>query len=197
MPTSKYYFLVNLLIYQVCWFACVLSAANGMPWISVVIVAVAVAHHLYISSQPAVELKLIVVVTIIGSVWDSALVARGLLEYPSGMFINGVAPYWIISLWAAFAITLNVSLTWLKKHIWVAFLLGAIGGPLVFFTAEKMGALQFSDMTLALGVLAVGWTLLMPLIVKLSQYWSGFDTAASILPVSSSQFLSKSSSRVN
>ncbi len=38
--------LVNFVAFQAGWFACVLSAANGRPWLGVLVVGLIVALHL-------------------------------------------------------------------------------------------------------------------------------------------------------
>ena len=177
MAMPKHYFIVNLLIYQVCWFACVLGAANGVPWVGVIIVATATVCHLFAANKPVVELVLIGCIVLIGGLWDSFLVTTGWLQYPNGIFIDSVAPYWILSLWVSFAITLNVSLAWFKQRLWLASLFGGIGGPLAFFAGQRLGAVEFPNAAVALIALAAGWTLLMPLIVLLARRYDGFENS--------------------
>ena len=171
----KHYFIINLLIYQICWFACVLGAANSVPWIGVIVVVAANTCHLLVANRSIVELMLIGCILFIGGLWDSFLVTMGWLQYPNGIFIDGAAPYWILLLWVSFAITLNVSLAWFKQHLWLASLFGAIGGPLAFFAGERLGAVEFPDATVALAALAAGWTLLMPMIMLLARHCNGFE----------------------
>lgn len=175
MFVRRYRFIINFLLYQGCWFSCVLGAAYATPWLGAAVVAIAVAYHLFAATRPLTELRLLLCVTAIGGCWDSFLVSMGWLQYDDGVFIQGIAPYWIIALWAAFATTLNISLAWFKQHLWLASLFGAIGGPMAYLAGEKLGAVQFSDTTLALSMLAVGWTCLMPSMLLLSRHWSGFD----------------------
>ena len=191
MTTPKHHFIINIVVYQVCWSTCVLGAAYDMAWLGVVLVAAAVCYHLNVAIRPKAELSLIVCTVVIGSLWDSFLVMTGWLIYANGLFIDGVAPYWIISLWIVFATTLNVSLTWFKQRLWFAALFGAIGGPLAYMAGARLGAVQFSDPTSALSALAVGWTLIMPLMMLLSRHLNGFEknkvnTALAITPAESS-----------
>ena len=166
--------ITNILIYQLGWFACILGAANGAPLTGVVVVAAAVGWHLYRAEEPRAESWLIVIAAAIGAVWDSLLVATGLLVYPSGTLIEGAAPYWIVALWVIFATTFNVSLRWFKQRLVLAALFGAIGGPLAFLAGERLGGVAFTDYTLGVGALALGWSLLMPARMILARRYNGF-----------------------
>lgn len=169
--------IVNIVIYQLGWFACILGAANEAPLTGVVFVAAAVAYHLYRAEDPRAETWLILVAASTGAVWDSLLVAAGLLVYPSGTLIEGAAPYWIVALWVIFATTFNVSLRWFKQHLWLAALFGAVGGPLAFLAGERLGGVVFTDYPLALTALALGWALLMPAMMLLARRHNGFSAA--------------------
>ena len=99
--------LINIIGFQIGWFACVLGAANYVPLVGPIVVAVVVSFHLSQASRPLRELMLVCAAGLMGAVWDSALVTAGLLEYPSGNFLTGFAPFWIITMWMLLATTLN------------------------------------------------------------------------------------------
>jgi hypothetical protein len=166
--------ILNIVIYQLGWFACILGAANGAPLAGVIVVAAAVAFHLYCADDARAEALLIAVAALVGAVWDSLLVTAGWLVYPSGMLLDGAAPYWIIALWVIFASTFNVSLRWFKQHLALAALFGAIGGPLAFLAGERLGGVTFTDYTMGVGALAAGWALLMPAMMLLARHYNGF-----------------------
>ena len=166
--------ILNIAIYQLGWFACILGAANGAPLTGVFVVAAAVAYHLYCTTDARAEAMLIALAALAGAVWDSLLVMAGWLVYPSGMLIDGMAPYWIVALWVIFATTFNVSLRWFKRRLGLAALFGAIGGPLAFLAGERLGGVTFTDYPAAIGALAVGWALLMPAMMLLAQRFNGF-----------------------
>ncbi|MGD9843572.1 MAG: DUF2878 family protein [Steroidobacteraceae bacterium] len=72
-----------------------------------------------------------------------------------------------------FATTLNVSLAFLRQRYWLAALFGFIGAPLSFLAGERLHALQFPDLWLALLALAVGWAILMIILMWLSERFNG------------------------
>jgi hypothetical protein len=174
--------LINIVVYQISWLACILGGANGMPLLGVGVVALAVAYHLYQAGDARSELILIGYAALIGGVWDSLLVAAGWLVYPSGTLIEGTAPYWIVALWVVFATTLNVSLRWFKEHLLISALLGAVGGPLAFYAGARLGGVNFTDTTVALTALGIGWMALMPSMMLLAQRHNGYRESVAVQP---------------
>ena len=160
--------LLNFFAFQFGWFATVLGAAKGMPWIGPIAVLAVVTLHLSLSVRPRSELKLLLSAMLAGLVLDSLLVASGWVAYPNGIVVEGFAPYWIITMWALFATTLNVSMKWMRGRPALAVLMGAFGGPLSYLAGQKLGAISFNDSVLALVALAFTWGLAMPLLVFLA-----------------------------
>lgn len=171
--------LANFGLFQLGWFACVLGAAHGWPWAGTVVALAIVAWHLWRAARPQEEFQLLAQVVLIGATWDSLIVMLGWVTYPSGTLLAGAAPHWIIALWALFATTLNLSMRWLKPHLGVAAVLGAIFGPLAYWGALKLGAVHFVYPLRAITALAVGWALIMPAVLLLSQRYDGIGRAAS------------------
>ena len=166
--------LENLLLFQVGWFACVLSGATAHPWIGAFIAMGIVAIHLIRSPVREAELKLVLMAVGIGAVWDSMLVWLNWLQYSSGILIPNTAPYWIVIMWALFATILNVSLRWLRGRWLLAAIAGSIGGPLAYYGGYRLGALQFGDQTAALIALAIGWAVITPILMALATRFDGY-----------------------
>lgn len=150
-----------------------LSAAHGAPWIGALLVILLIGLHLAWVARPVEELKLVFLAMLIGGAWDSVLVYAGLLSYPSGMVLSGLAPYWIPMLWAMFAAQLNITYEWLKLRLWLAALLGAVAGPLSFRAGAALGALRFVAPLPAAVALGAGWSVLLPLLIVLSRRFNG------------------------
>ena len=157
--------LINFVAFQVGWFACVLSAAHDMPWLGLLLVTVIVALHVQRASRPAHEARLVFLASLFGIVFDSLLVASGWVQYSSGMVLTNIAPYWIIAMWALFATTLNLSMSWLKNRLLLASVLGAIFGPLSYMAGQRLGAIEFIDTSKATIALALAWSVAMPLLM--------------------------------
>jgi len=150
-----------------------MSAARGQSWIGIAVVAVLIALHLVRVPRPLEEVKLLASVMLIGGLWDSGLVSAGLLTYPHGTLLEGSAPGWIFALWMLFAAQFNTTYQWLKTRIVAAAILGAVAGPLSFRAGVALGALRFAKPWPAASALAIGWALLLPLVVILSRRWDG------------------------
>lgn len=164
---------LNVVLFQAGWFACVLSAAQGQPWIGAAAAAVIVAWHTLRAPRPAPEFTLVALVVLLGALWDSVLVMLGWIAYPSGTLIQGAAPHWILALWALFATSLNVSMRWLKQRLLLAALLGAISGPLSYWAASRLGAAVLVEPLPIVIALAAGWALIMPALMWLSMRYDG------------------------
>jgi len=178
--------VANLIAFQLGWFACVLGGAHGLPWLGVAFAAVIVGSHLWLAARPLVEAQLLFAVAGIGSLWDGLLVGMGLLEYPSGMLVAWLPPIWMMALWLLFATTLNVALRWLRGRWPLAAMLGAVGGPLAFYTGAQLGGVTFADPPLALAVIGLGWFLLTPLFVWIAMRLDG-QTVAERAPVTAAR----------
>jgi hypothetical protein len=170
--------VMNFVVLEVAWFACVLGGANDRALAGTMVAGAVIGLHLFLVQQPRKEALLIVLVAMIGLAWDSLLVALGLLSYPTGNFAPGFAPYWIVAMWAVFATSLNLSLAWLEGRPWLAVLVGLVGGPLSYLAGERLGGVQMPDITLALGTQALGWAVLLPLLVKLATRLNGIRASS-------------------
>ena len=165
--------IVNFAAFQVGWFATVLGGANNLAWAGTTAALVIVGFHLYRIANPRKELLLLALVGVLGAAWDSTLVALGITSYPSGIFIDGIAPHWIIALWLLFATTLNISLRWLRGRLVLGFICGAIFGPLAFYGGHLLGGVNFADLSFAMIVLSVGWAVMIPILLILAEKLDG------------------------
>jgi hypothetical protein len=85
----------------------------------------------------------------------------------------------MIALWAVFATSLNLSMGFLKGRLWLAALVGGIGGPVSYLAGGRLGGLEMADPALALGVQALGWAVLLPLLSHLATQLDGTSPAPS------------------
>jgi Protein of unknown function (DUF2878) len=166
--------VINVLLFQASWFACVLGAASGLPWIGVFAASIVVTWHLARATRPRQELALVIVAIVFGALFETLLVQLGWIRFEAGTLLEGTAPYWMVALWAAFATTLNVSLRWLRPHWRSAALLGAIGGPGAYYAGAQLGALEFAAAVPALAAISIGWAILTPLLLGTAQRLDGY-----------------------
>ena len=165
--------LANFALSQAAWFAAVLGAAHRMPLPGTAVVLAVIGWHLAASARPTVEVRLILLVSLIGFFAESVNTLLGNVAYPSGQPFMDFAPYWIVALWALLAIALNVTMRWLKRRLWLAALFGAIGGPAAFSAGVGLGGAEFVHKTPALITLVCIYAVAMPLLVWLSNRFDG------------------------
>lgn len=155
----------NFIASQLGWLLCVVSAAKLRPELGAAFALVVIGLHVCMARAPRAEATLLLFAAVLGTLFDSLLVSAGWLRYPSGMFLEGVAPYWIILMWPLFSTTLNSSMAWMKGRLAVAALMGAVFGPLAYRAGSALGAVEFVQPAAALLTLGAGWALAMPLLV--------------------------------
>ena len=166
--------IINFILFQIGWFACVVGAAKQMPWLGVIVVLAIVIWHLSQAKQPKLEIYLLILTLIIGAIYDQTMLQNKLLTYQAHGWSNSLTPAWILALWVEFATILNVSLRWMRGRWLIAILFGAIGGPLAYIGAAKLGAVTINVLPLGYIALSIGWAIITPLLLKISEKYDGF-----------------------
>lgn len=170
--------LLNVVFFKVGWVSSVVGGANEMPWLGPLAVSAAVLLHLWASHRPSSELALILTCGLIGAAFDSVLVSLGWVGYASGIFSEGFAPYWIITMWMLLGTTLNRSMRWLRGKPLLAAAIGLVSGPMAYLAGAKLGGIQFIDQNAALLALGIGWAVVLPILVYLSTRLDGVEPDA-------------------
>lgn len=165
--------IINFLLFQLAWFACVIGAAYQLPWLGVVITAVILSWHFSRVHQVKPEALLMSLALIIGGCFDQFMLMTEWVKYQSHGWSNAIVPMWILALWVAFASTLNVSLAWMHGRYLIALIFGAVGGPLAYLGADKLGAVTL-DGNASYIALSIGWAIITPLLLYLTQHLNGF-----------------------
>ena len=161
--------LINIILMQIGWFACVLGAANDLPWTGVLVSLGVVTWHLLRTTQLRKDTTVLLSALVMGFALDSALASSGLMTFKSGSLIGGLTTPWMLSLWLGFATTLNASLRWLMTRPLFAVLFGAGGGPLAYWSGAKLGAIGLNNAALGLLCIGLGWASAMWFFVLLAK----------------------------
>ena len=166
----------NFAGYQFVWFAAVCGASRGLTWPALLAMAFFAAWQLRVSQSRTADLRLSGIALLMGVLLDGTLNASGLLHYTarSMELPAGGAPLWILALWVAFALTFNHSLSWVTGRTLLSLSLGAVGGPLAYLGAGRLGAVSFAAPAWrGLLGLAAGWGLACALLGSLARAWRG------------------------
>lgn len=163
---SKLPLAVNLLAYQCAWLACVLGAAHQRPAIGLAVACAALLLHLSLAAVPERELALIGVAVLLGSLFESGLVASGWVRVNETLLVGGTMPLLMVALWGVFATTLNVALRNLRQRYVLGALLAAVGAPLAYRAGAWLGALELTETLPALVLISAGWAVLMPVLMR-------------------------------
>ena len=165
---SNYKNIFNIIGFQTGWWACVLGARNGYPYLGPLVMSIFLFIHFSRLDNRNKELSFTVIVGLIGTLVDTMLLQTNIIEY-QGVYIDNIAPLWITAMWVGFAATINHSLVWLTNKWIMSFLLGAIFGPLSYFTGIKFEALYFEVSFLTMSVLTLLWGLVVPYLYYLNE----------------------------
>jgi len=165
--------IINLTLFQTAWFAAVLGAANGVPWLGPLVMVPVMAVHLSLTDDRQGELKLLLAAGVLGFLYDTALVTAGVFSPLLHLLPHPLSPPWMIGLWMNFAATLNVSMVWLRGRYLLAAVFGAIGGPLAYYSGAKLGATEALPSLNGMLLLAVGWAVMTPVLVWLARVFTG------------------------
>lgn len=162
---------INVILSQAAWFACVMGAANGMPWLGPAAVTVFLAICLKLSDKPKAELKLYAAAALAGFAFDTGMTSAGFFFPLPHLLPPPFSPPWLIALWPNLAAMLNVSLAWLRGRYLLAAAFGAVGGPLAYYGGAKLGGVVAMPGAYDLLALSVGWAAMTPLLVWLAAYY--------------------------
>lgn len=161
--------IFNLIGFQIGWFSCVLGGANQLPWFGVLLSAMILLIHIKRAAHPAMEARLIFAALIIGLMFDGVLLNLHWIAFaPTPHWPDQLPPPWMVVLWGLFASTINISLAWLQHKRVMAILIGAIAGPVAYWSGARLGGLQLTQPIAALIYLSIGWAIAVPVLFKIA-----------------------------
>jgi Protein of unknown function (DUF2878) len=171
--------VISLLLMQFGWFACVLGAAKGMPWLGPSVVLLLIFLHLRKLRRAATETTwrercgretlILVIVLCLGILLEGVFSLGNVLRYPE----PGLPPLWLVMLWPNFAMATaeGGSLRGLASRPQWGFVLGAIFGPLAYRGGVALAPVTFGEpLVRTYGILALVWACVVPTIFQLRRW---------------------------
>ncbi len=166
--------LANFAAFQLGWFACIVGAGTGHPWIGVVVVFLSVAIHLVLLPRRNKLVALVLSALILGLLLDGVLLILGVVQFPDRAQLITPVPLWMLFMWANLALTIPISLQWMQRRYALAAALGLAGGPAAYYSGMKLDAVIISD-SLGISLLCIGlvWAIAMPALLYVHN-WVNF-----------------------
>lgn len=166
--------LLNVGLYQLGWFCCVVGAAWDYPVIGAMLALGLTGIHLLLADSRKAECTLMVGSCLIGVMVDSIQQELGVFTFKMQPGWPLWLPLWVLVIWAQFATLFHYALAWLSGRYLLAAILGAFGGPLAYWGGVSLGAAVFGENPgLSLMALAVTWALVTPALLWLSDQGPG------------------------
>jgi hypothetical protein len=153
--------LLSFVVLQAGWFACVLGAARGYPWLGPAVVAVVLARHVAVQPSARSEALVLGTAAAVGFLVDTVLLRFHILHVVGAT----LSPPWLVALWPNFISTTadDGMLRALPRRPLLASALGAIGGPVAYDAGARLGAVELGpDRVLALVVIGLVWAVTVP-----------------------------------
>jgi hypothetical protein len=166
MSTTRHWWL-NLVGFQVVWYACVIGAGNQMIWPGCLAAIIFAAVTCLYGGKTRQDIKVISICLPIGFSLDSLLAYSNLLDYAQHWPSPQFAPAWILAMWLGFAATLNHSMKFLHNNPWLAAAFGFLGGPLAYYGAGRLFEAVSFEHSNSLLYTALAWGIAVPLIMWL------------------------------
>jgi len=161
---SNKWVVFNFVSFQLWWWACILSAKPGLGWAVLLLVIAACCVHLQWIESWWHALPLLIT-TLLGCMLDQIAYNLGWLSFEHHHTWPAFIPLWMIALWLAFSMTLNVSMRWLQGRTILAAILGGMFGPLAYLGAQQLKVIDLPFSSWSLLWVTVEWAVAMPLLL--------------------------------
>jgi hypothetical protein len=163
------------------WFACILGAAHGSHWLGAPVVTALLAFHLATRGERSAFriLSVTFVSVCFGFCFDSLLIVAGVYAPTRWLIPSPLATIWLLTLWANFALIVDVPLRWLQQHLVVAAVFGSLFGPAAYLGGQRLGAIQIGEpVGVHVVILAIAWALGLTFLMLLARQLPTFTPEA-------------------
>lgn len=168
--------LANAGFFYLGWLVCLYQATGPYPYIGPAVVLAILVCHFIVFKGDSADLILCLSLAAIGTLVDTLYALAGMFVFAGGYeSFPFLAPLWITSLWALYAISVNHSLQWLRWNIFLSAGMGAAGAISSYLVGIQLGAIEpLWGETLCYIVIGSVWAFVVPLSLKFGQ-WLKFN----------------------
>lgn len=158
--------LLNIALFQLGWFACLLLSSS---WLLAVIVLVLAIHFYYIVPKEKCrsEMQLIALVVCVGFFLECGyLFFRVIIREDGELF----PPIWLLFIWLLFATTFRYSLAWLRPKPILSALFAGVAAPMSYLAGVNLNdtVTLNSETFFSLAVISASWAIIFPFLMKYS-----------------------------
>ena len=159
--------LVNLIGFNLCWIGLIVLGNSFVPialiWLSI---------HIYFCKQRTAEVKLILSITIIGTLIDSLLSFFNVLQFNSDVVDIPFIPIWLMTLWGVFASTIAHSLKPFEHSRKIQWLIGLLLPALSYVAGSKLSSVELGySLFLTYFIIGSIWSFLLVLFFELKKHF--------------------------
>lgn len=158
----KAWVVFNALGYQCSWILAMVFAGKGLEWFAALIVGGFLGLHLILTHRIKSDLWVMGVFLAIGFLIEFLNVKLGVLVFSWPYLSLFGVPVWLLSVWLSFAVLFGVTLRWMSGRYVLGSVLGAVFGPLSYWSGVRLGVAVFPEFWVSMGVLSVVWAVGMP-----------------------------------
>lgn len=159
--------IIDIVGFQITWWASALGAGAGRWEPGLAVGLVVVLAQLLASKARAPMVATVAIAAIIGTAFETAMIASGLISYAAAWPSPLLPPVWLIALWMVFATCIEATARMLGDNALIkGTLLGAVLAPITYWAGAGFSALTFAEpMWMPLAATAVAWAIATPLMM--------------------------------
>jgi len=162
----NYIKIYDIIGFKICWLLCAFCSVWEQPYLGPIVTVLFIMIHLFIVNFNKKDIQIICIAIFCGFIIDSLFSIFGFIDYQGGIFTKyNLAPLWILSMWAGFALTMLYSLESIRTKYFISSILGFIGGPLSYSAGVRIGSLEINTQFTYI-LLALAWGLIVPLLFR-------------------------------
>lgn len=159
--------IIDIVGFQVTWWAAALGAGAGRwePGLAVGLLVVMI--QLAASKTRAAMIATIVAAALIALVFETAMIAAGLITYAAAWPSALLPPAWLVALWMVFATCIGATARMLGDNgLLKGALLGGALAPLTYWAGAGFSALTLAEpLWQPLAATAAAWAIATPLLL--------------------------------
>ncbi|MBT7406382.1 MAG: DUF2878 domain-containing protein [Opitutae bacterium] len=155
---AKLSFIVDLVIFQIAWFCCVLATKTPIPELAPYLGVTLVLIRVVWTARFRTTLPFLTGSLLIGIPGDAFLVQVELLHFQPYPNLFG-SPMWMVLLWTSFGLMLRPVFTWFLDHCMRSIIGFSIGGAVAYWSGERLEVLTFTNGWLSIAGVAGIWAI--------------------------------------